>query len=275
MSYITTRDDTKIFYKDWGSGKPILFVHAWAMSSSFWEYAMLHLNNSGFRCIAFDRRGHGKSDDPGKGYNFDTLTDDLNDLIENLGLTNVVIVGHSMGGCEVINYQSKYGHLKRLSKLVLIATPDCLLQSIDNPEGIPIAGLEYVLSLYAIDFAKWIRENSEPFYLPTEFNISSDIIQWTINMMLQTSMKAVIDCQREVFYSDKRNLLPNINIPTLIIHGDNDASIPYKCAVQLSEAIPNSILKTYVGAPHGLIISHANQLYNDLIDFCNDNRNTK
>jgi len=269
MGYLITKDNTKVYYKDWGAGEPVLFVHAWAMSSAFWEYTMLHLNSQGFRCIAYDRRGHGKSDDPGTGYDFDTLINDLHELIENLELRNVVMVGHSMGGCEAINYQIRYGHLNRLSKLVLIGTPDCLLQSVDNPEGLPTDALEQVLSVYATDFPKWINENAEPFYLPANFNISNEIIHWTINMMLQTSMKAVIECQRQVFYSDKRNAFPKIDIPTMVIHGDNDASIPYKCAQQISQAISKSILKTYAGAPHGLIISHAQQLYKDLIEFMN------
>lgn len=271
MSYFTTQDNTKLYYKDWGTGTPVVFIHAWAMSSAFWEYSMLHLNSQGLRCIAYDRRGHGKSDDPGKGYNFDTLTQDLHELIENLDLKDAVLVGNSMGACEAVIYQSKYGHLKRLSKLVLIGTPDRLLQSVDNPEGIPVAALEHVLSVYSTDFPKWLNENAIPFYLPKQFNVSNEIIQWTTDMMLQTSMKAVIECQRQVFYSDKRKELQEINIPTMIIHGDNDASIPYKCAQEISKAIPNSILKTYTGAPHGLIISHAQQLYKDLTAFINGN----
>jgi non-heme chloroperoxidase len=270
MPFFNTNDGATIFYKDWGKGKPVVFVHAWAMTSVFWEYMMLHLNSQGLRCIAYDRRGHGKSDDPGGGYDFDTLTDDLHCLLEALDLQDVTLVGHSMGGGEGIRYQTRYGSSGRVTRLALLATADYLRRSADNPDGIDGHQLDDALATISGNFLQWLYDNVAPFYLPDIFGVSEDVIRWTIDMMLETSMRAVVDCQQQVMDTDLRREAQQITIPVLIIHGDRDASIPYHCGQALSAMIPRSIFRTYHGAPHGFIVTHANQLKKDLLSFIND-----
>ena len=268
MSLLTTTDGTALFYKDWGTGKPVVFVHGAAMTSAFWEYIMLHLNSRGLRCIAYDQRGHGRSDDPGSGYDFDTLADDLHSFLEQLELQDVILVGHSMGGAEIIRYQARYGHSGRVSKMVLIGTPDCLRHAADNPEGIENDLFEEILATtIAKDFPKWLDDNVDAFYLPATFGISDGTIRWTIDMMRTTPMRTVVDCQRQTFRVDLRNDLRKITIPTLVIHGDQDASIPFRCGKAIADAIPSSVFKAYPGAPHGIIITHADQVNKDLLSF--------
>lgn len=273
MPLLTTTDGTTLFYKDWGTGKPVVFVHGCAMTSAFWEYMMLHLNSEGLRCIAYDQRGHGRSDDPGSGYDFDTLADDLDSLLEHLDLRGVTLVGHSMGGGEILRYQTRYGHYGRVSKLVLIGTPDCLRLTADNPEGIPDSMFEEMLATtIAKDFPKWLDENVDAFYLPATFGVSDGMIRWTIDMMRTTPMRTVVDCQRQTFTVDLRNDVRKINIPTMVIHGDLDASIPFRCGKAIADSIPGSVFKAYPGAPHGIIITHAAQVNNDLAAFIQDAR---
>lgn len=271
MSLLKTNDGTTLFYKDWGTGKPVVFVHACAMTSAFWEYIMLHLNSQGLRCIAYDQRGHGRSDDPGTGYDFDTLTDDLHSLLEQLDLRDVTLVGHSMGGGEVIHYQARYGHTGRVAKLALIGTPDCLRLTADNPEGIDSNLFEQILATtIAKDFPKWLDDNVDAFYLPATFGVSDGVIRWTVDMMRTTPMRTVVDCQRETFSVDLRNDVRQIKIPTLVIHGDMDASIPFRCGKAIAEAIPGSLFSHYPGAPHGLMITHADEVNKDLVSFIQD-----
>jgi len=273
MSLITTTDGTMLFYKDWGTGKPVVFVHGCAMTSAFWEYMMLHLNSRGLRCIAYDQRSHGRSDDPGSGYDFDTLADDLHSVLEHLDLQDVTLVGHSMGGGEIIRYQARYGHCGRVSKLALIGTPDCLQLKDDNPEGIGNNLFEEMLATtIGKDFPKWLDDNVDAFYLPVTFGVSDGIIRWTVDMMRTTPMRAVVDCQRQTFYVDLRSDVRQINIPTLVIHGDLDASIPFRCGKAIAEAIPGSVFKAYPGAPHGIIITHADELNSDLAAFIQDDK---
>jgi non-heme chloroperoxidase len=273
MSLLTTTDGTTLFYKDWGTGKPVVFVHGAAMTSAFGEYIMLHLNSQGLRCIAYDQRGHGRSDDPGSGYNFDTLANDLHSLLETLGLQDVTLIGHSMGGGVIIRYQARYGHSGRVSKLCLIGTPDCLRKAADNPEGIEDSLFEEMLAAtIAKDFPKWLDDNVNPFYLPATFDVSDGIIRWTIDMMRTTPMRTVVDCQRETFRADLRNDVRQISIPTLVIHGDLDASIPFRCGKAIADTIPGSVFKAYPGAPHGIMITHADQVNNDLLSFINEDK---
>lgn len=272
MSFLTTKNGTTLFYKDWNKGKPIVFVHACGMTSAFWESLMLNLGAQGIRCIAYDKRGHGRSDDPGHGYDFDALSDDLHSLLEQLDLRDVTLVGHSMGGGEVLRYQTRHGHAGRVSKLALLGTPDYLRLAADNPEGVPEDMITRVLAILSKDFPQWLNDNVDPFYLPETFGISNGIIQWTVNMMLQTSMRALIDCQHSTFTTDLRIDARQITIPTLVIHGDKDASIPLRCGQAIAGMIAGSHLKVYPGAPHGLIVTHAEQLGNDLLSFIHSER---
>jgi pimeloyl-ACP methyl ester carboxylesterase len=267
MSFLTTDNGTTLFYKDWGKGRPVVFLHAWAMSSAFWEYTMLSFLSHGIRCIAYDRRGHGRSDDPGHGYDFETLTDDLHSFLEKLDLRDVILVGHSMGGAEAIHYQARYGHAGRVSKLALLGAPDCLRLAADNPEGVTDDQITYALGTIAADFPKWLDDNVDPFYLPDTYGISTGMIHWTIDMMLQTPLYPAIECQRQTLYIDLREDVRQIRIPTLVIHGDQDASIPFRCGQAIAGTIPGCVFKPYPGAPHGLMMTHAAQVNNDLLSF--------
>jgi non-heme chloroperoxidase len=270
MPFIKTNDGTTLFYKDWGTGKPVVFIHGAGMNSTFWEYNMVALNSKGLRCIAYDRRSHGLSDDPGTGYDFDTLTDDLHSLLAQLDLRDVTLVAHSMGGGEIIRYQARYAKAGRVSKVVLIGVPDYLRKAADNPEGIDSELFEQNLATtLGKDFPQWLNDNVDPFYLPETFGISEGMKSWTIEMMRQMPLRAVLCCQRLTFETDLREEARQIRIPTLVIHGDKDVSIPFRCGQSFSKLIPGCLFKAYQGAPHGVTITHAEQVNHDLHSFIN------
>jgi len=267
MAFITSNKGARIFYKDWGVGKPVVFTHPWAMSSDLWGYVMLYLQSQGFRCIALDRRGHGRSDDPGQGFDFDTLADELHDFMEKLDLHDVTLVGYSMGGGEALHYQARYGYTKRVARLALLGSPECVCKKDDNPDGIDVSALNGVLQDIVTDFPKWLQDGADAFYLPATYGVSQGVIRWTIDMMLQTSMLAAFDCQRNTFFTDFRDDIRQISIPTMVIHGTQDASIPFRCGQAIARTIPGCQFKVYEGAPHGLIMTHPEQIKADLLAF--------
>ena len=270
MSFFETHDQTHLFYKDWGTGKPIVFFHAWSMSSTQWEYHMLYFNDQGMRCIAYDQRGHGRSDDPGNGYDINTLADDLAVLIKQLNLHDVVLVGHSVGGAEIIRYLSRHGS-SRIAKVILVAPyAPFLLKTPDNPDGIDLALFDEMRATWRNDFPKWLVDSADGFYLPKTLGTSHEIIQWTFNIMLQASMKAVVEINRSITETDFRSEMGTISVPTMIVHGDADQSVPVTFGRSAAQLIPNSQYKEYEGAPHGLFFTHMNRLNADIIKFIND-----
>ncbi|PSL47939.1 pimeloyl-ACP methyl ester carboxylesterase [Chitinophaga niastensis] len=267
MPFIQANDQTRLFYTDWKGGNPIVFVHSWAMNSDMWEYHMLHFHDKGMRCIAMDRRGHGRSDRPGHGYHLDQHADDLASLLEALDLHEVTLVAHSMGGAEVARYFERYG-TARIARVVFIAAAiPFLLQTADNPEGIEPKMLEATIHAFRTDFPKWLNDGADAFYLPDTLGTSPGITQWTINMMLRTSLKAVVECSRVLTSSDLREGLRKLTIPTLIIHGDTDASVPVKFGRMAAALIPGCIYKEYAGAPHGIFFTHMAELQKDIAEF--------
>ena len=263
--FIETRDRASLFYKDWGAGKPVVFVHGWALHSDMWQYQMIHLAGQGLRCIAYDRRGHGRSSDPGRGYDYDTLADDLAALLNRLNLREVTLVGHSMGGGEIVRYLTRHGN-SRIARIVLLApgTP-FLLKTADNPDGVNQQVFEFLRAAWSRDFPKWLADNARPFFTP---ETSPQMIEWGIGMCLQTSLKAVMDCNRAVTETDFRAELRKITVPTLIIHGNTDQSHPLALTgKKTAQLIPGSQLKVYEGAPHGLFITHLDRLNRDLLAF--------
>jgi pimeloyl-ACP methyl ester carboxylesterase len=263
--FIVTRDGASLFYKDWGNGKPIVFVHSWATNSDMWQYQMIHLTGQGLRCVAYDNRGHGRSSDPGQGYDYDTLAGDLAAALERLNLREVTIVGHSMGCGVVVRYLSRHG-ARRIARAALVApTTPFILKTEDNPDGVDGRIFERLRAMWSKDFPKWLSDNARPFFSP---ETSPEMIQWGLRMGMQTSLKAVIDCNRAVTNTDFRAELPKITVPTLIIHGDADVSAPLELtARKTARLIPGSQLKVYEGAPHGLFITHMDRLNRDLHDF--------
>lgn len=264
-SFVTTSDGAELFLRDWGGGPPILFCAAWAMSSEAWGYQMLPLGDAGYRCIAYDRRGHGRSSDPGGGYDFDTLADDLAAVIEALDLTEVTLVGHSMAGGEIVRYLSRHGSA-RISRVVLVApiTP-CLKQLPDNPVGLPAAYFAQTVTEIAKDAPRWLEANSAGFLTP---DTSPAMGEWVRRMMEAVSLKAFVDLRRIMGEADFRAECAAIDLPTLIIHGDADISAPIDLTGRPTHRlIKGSTLRVVPGAPHGFPLTHAEVLNAALTEF--------
>ncbi len=266
---IETRDGTRLYYKDWGMPREraVVFVSSWTLGADMWQYQMLPLVARGLRCVAYDRRGHGRSDPPSEGYDFDTLADDLSMLLETLDLHRVTLVGHSMGAGEIVRMLSRHG-TGRVARIALLSpiTP-FLLQTPDNPDGVPQAAFEAVRASWLRDFPKWLDDNARPFVVP---ETSDAMIGWVKGLMLQCSLRAALQSHVALTETDFRDDLRAIRVPTLIVHGDKDASAPLPLTGQRSAAlIPNSSLQVYEGAPHGLFITHMDRLNADLLAFIN------
>lgn len=263
---IRTRDGVELYYRDWGTGRPVVFLSGWALTSEMWAYQMQPLSEQGLRCIAYDRRGHGRSSDPGRGYDFDTLADDLAAVLDALDLREVTVVAHSIASCELTRYLSRHGS-GRIARLVYLApvTP-FLLKTPDNPDGVDGAVFEHVRNhFYLRDFPGWLADNARPFVVP---ETSAAMVEWIANMMRGCSMKAVIDCNRAMTSTDFRAELARIHLPTLVIHGDKDASAPLELTGRkTARLIPGARLEVYEGAPHGLFVTHLERLNADLLAF--------
>ncbi len=257
--FIETDDRTQLFIRDWGAGQPVLFAGSWAVNADLWQYQMIHLCEHGLRTIAYDRRGHGRSSDPGRGFVCDRLADDLASVIEQLDLKDVTLVGHSLGCGEIVRYLSRHGS-HRVRGIVLVSP------TLPYMNGVLPADLgDRMRARMASDFPGWIAENARPFFVP---ETSQALMDWAVRMMSQTSLKAVLDCNRVVMETDYRAELPGIKLPTLIIHGDKDVSAPLELTGQkTAQLIPQSRLVVYQGAPHGLMLTHRERLNSDLLSF--------
>lgn len=269
---IETRDRTSIYYKDWGKGKPVVFAHCWALNSDMWQYQMTYLTSHGLRCIAYDRRGHGRSGQPGHGYDYDTLADDLATLIKQLDLRDVTLVGHHMGGGEIIRYLSRHGN-GRVARAVLVgATTPFRLKTTDNPDGVDKSVFDQQRAELCKDSPATFASRGPRFFgvgLPN-ISVSPQMIQWAMNQCLQSSLKGLIDLHHTVTETDFRAEMRKINTPTLIIHGDADRSAPIDTTGRkTAQLIPGSRLQVYEGAPSALFITHMDQLNRDLLTFIN------
>lgn len=271
MGRITTRDATQIYYKDWGTGQPVVFSHGWPLSADAWESQMFHLASNGFRCIAHDRRGHGRSSQPWNGNDMDTYADDLAQLFESLELKNVIMIGHSTGGGEVARFIGRHGS-KRVSKAVLMgAVPPIMLKTPANPGGLPIEVFDGFRAAYLADRSQFFLEvASGPFF---GFNrpgarVSQGLINswWLQGMMC--GHKNGYDCIKAFSETDFTEDLKKIDVPTLIIHGDDDQIVPIGASALLSaKLVKNSTLKIYKGGTHSLGDTSKEQLNADLLAF--------
>ncbi len=263
--FVETPDHVRLFCREWGEGKPVVFLHSWANNADLWQYQMVHLSEHGMRCIAYDRRGHGRSTDPGRGFDFDTLAGDLAVVLDAFDVHRATLIGHSMGCAEIVRYVARFG-TKRVARIVLVApTLPFLLKTGDNPEGFDRSAFEHLRASWFRDFPKWLSDHSRPFFVP---ETSDEMIRWGLGMSAQTSLKAAIECNRAVTETDFRADLPKINVPTLIIQGDKDASAPLERTGRRTVAlIPGSELRVYEGAPHGLMLTHIDRLNADLAAF--------
>jgi non-heme chloroperoxidase len=270
MPFVQSESDVSLFYRDWGAGAPVVFCAAWALSSAAWQYQMMSVVDAGRRAVAYDRRGHGRSDDPGRGYDYDTLSEDLATVIESLDLQDVTLVAHSMASGEVVRYLSRHGK-DRVSRLLLLApTTPFLLQTEDNPVGVPGEFFAERRQEWREDFARWITDNEAPYFgngLPG-CSVSPLLRDWTKADMLKTSLQAVIDFQLAASETDFRAELSRIRVPTLVVQGDADASAPLELTgVRTAELIPDCRLTVYENGPHGLYLTHRERLAEELLDF--------
>jgi non-heme chloroperoxidase len=259
-----------LYYKDWGSGQPVVFSHGWPLSADAWEDQMLFLGERGYRVIAHDRRGHGRSDQPWAGNDMDTYADDLATLVEPLGLTDVVHVGHSTGGGEVARYIGRHG-TKRVAKAVLIgAVPPIMLKTPANPGGTPMEAFDGLRTAVLADRAQFFKDLSAPFYGANRpgAKVSQGLRDsfWLQGML--AGFNAAYDCIRAFSETDFTEDLKKIDVPTLIIHGDDDQIVPIADSALLSsKLVKGSTLKIYPGAPHGLCSTHKDRVNADLLAF--------
>jgi non-heme chloroperoxidase len=265
--YIRTRDGQSLFYEDWGRGAPVVFLGAWALPSDMWAYQMVPLSERGLRCVAYDRRGHGRSSHPGGGYDYDTLADDLAALLETLDLRGVTLVGMSMASGEIVRYLTRHG-AGRIARLVFVATAATPFrtQTSDNPTGMPAERFEYFRrNVLLRDYPLWLEQNRLPFFVP---ETSPHMQEWIRTLMLGTSLKAVVECNRSMASTDFRAELPKIRVPALLVHGEKDVSAPIELTGKpTAMMMPNAQLKVYEGAPHGLMLTHTERLNADLLAF--------
>jgi non-heme chloroperoxidase len=270
MPKITTKDGTQIYYKDWGSGQPIVFSHGWPLSADAWEDQMFFLANNGYRCIAHDRRGHGRSSQPWHGNDMDTYADDLAELVTQLNLTNAVHIGHSTGGGEVTRYIGRHG-TKRVAKAVLIgAVPPVMIKKESNPGGTPIEAFDAIRKSVLTDRSQFWKDLSMPFYGYNRpgAKISEGVREsfWLQSMM--AGMPASYFCVKAFSETDMTGDLKKFDVPTLILHGDDDQIVPIADSAMLSsKLVKNAKLTVYPGAPHGLATTHKDKLNADLLAF--------
>lgn len=272
MSTFTTQDGTQIYFKDWGKGKPVLFSHGWPLDADMWDSQMNFLAERGYRVIAFDRRGFGRSEQPWEGYNYDTFASDINDLIEHLYLRDVTLVGFSMGGGDVTRYIGRYG-TERVKSLVLLgAVTPLFIKTDDHPEGVEKSVFDGIKAGLLQDRAQFISDFATPFYGTNKgMSVSDGIMTQTLNIALMASLKGTVDCVTAFSETDFRADMAKITVPTLVIHGSADQIVPFEATGQLAAAmIKGSTLKVYEGAPHGFAVTHQDQLNNDLLAFLSD-----
>ena len=271
MSTFTTRDGTPIYYKDWGAGPPVVFSHGWPLSSDSWEAQMLFLASHGYRCLAHDRRGHGRSGQPWGGNDMNTYADDLATFLGNLDLKNAFLIGFSAGGGEVARYIGRHG-TKRLAKAALIsAVPPLMLKTTANPDGLPREAFDKIRAGSMADRPTFYRDlASGPFF---NFNrpgakVSQGMIDWFCSQGMQAGHKNTFDCIKAFSETDFTEDLKKFDVPTLIVHGDDDQIVPIgAAALASSKLVKQATLKVYPGAPHGLTHTHQEQLNADLLAF--------
>jgi non-heme chloroperoxidase len=270
MPVVTVRDGTQIYYNDWGSGQPVVFSHGWPLSADAFEDQMFFLASHGYRCIAHDRRGHGRSGQPWNGNDLDTYADDLATLTETLNLTGAIHVGHSTGGGEVARYIGRHGS-RRVAKAVLIgAIPPLMLKTEANPGGTPIEVFDQIRAAVLADRSQFWKDLSLTFYgyNRTGAKISEGVREsfWMQGMM--AGLPASYFCIKAFSETEQTEDLKKIDVPTLILHGDDDQIVPIGASAHLSaKLVRNATLKVYPGAPHGMCTTHKDKVNADLLAF--------
>ena len=270
MPFVKTTDGTELFYNDWGSGKPVVLIHGWPLDADMWEYQMTALAQRGHRVIAYDRRGFGRSSQPWDGYDYNTLADDLKAVMDHLKLTDATLVGFSMGGGEVARYMSRHGGANVAKTVLVSAVTPVMIRSASNPDGADPAIFDDMVTQLKADRPHFLAGFSKAFFGAglLNFTVTAETLTAAQTIALMASPKATIDCVRAFSETDFRGDLGSFNVPTLIIHGDADATVPIDISARAAvRLIKNAALKEYAGAPHGLFFTHKEQLTNDLLLF--------
>lgn len=279
MKFIKTKDATsgeelQLSYKDYGSGRPVVLIHGWPSSKDMWEYQIDDLVNAGLRVIKYDRRGFGKSDKPWDGYDYDTLTDDLNAIVEGLDLQDAVLVGFSMGGGEVVRYLHRYGNSGRVTKAILVSSVVPFLgQTNDNPDGVPQSVFAEMMEKMKEDRIAFLDTFGEQFFGVSMLNhpVSKPYLQYFRSLAEVALPRATQQCAIAFANTDFRADVEAVNVPTLIIHGDADKTVPIEASSDRTvKMIPAAEYKVYPGAPHGLFYTHRKELNQDIIAFASD-----
>ncbi|MEO8361983.1 MAG: alpha/beta hydrolase [Vicinamibacteria bacterium] len=270
MPHITTKDNVKLYTKDWGAGRPVILIHGWPLTADTFDEMGMAIAEAGMRAIAYDRRGFGRSEQPWDGYNYDTLSDDLAAVLEYAKDDNATIIGFSMGGGEVARYMSRHAG-RGLKQAVLIGSVvPFLLKTANNPDGVDGSAFEGMGKAIAADRAKFWSGFFNDFYgvgLVTQ-PVSEEVIEWTRSMAMQASVRATLECAKAFSSTDFRPDLASFKVPTLIIHGTDDKIVPIDISSRKAAAgIPGSTLIEYKGAPHGLFASHKEKLTADVLEF--------
>jgi len=272
-SFITTRDGTGIYYKDWGRGLPVVFSHGWPLNADVWDDQMMFMALHGFRCVAFDRRGHGRSSQPWEGNNYDTFAEDLSELIGALDLKAATLVGHSAGAGDIARYIGRYGTADVSGVVLVSAIPPLLLKTPANPGGVPIEVFDGIRAGVAGDRAQFYRNLGDgPFFganragSKVSQGIKDAFWLWCMQVGLRASYEGITAFSETDFTQD----LKRFDVPTMIIHGEDDQNVPIATTARLSsKLIKNATLKVYPGAPHGLTVTHKDTFNNDLLAFVN------
>ena len=275
MPYIQTRDETLLFYTDGGTGTPMVFIASAWLDSRMWDFQVPYLVDHGFRCVAMDRRGHGRSDSPWTGYDYDTLADDLRALLNALDLRDVALVSHSAGCGEVVRYLTRHG-AERIANITLVSgTAPCLMKKPDNPEGVDSGLMQADLQRRTADRPKWFAANAAGFFgtdLPG-ITVSPEFTDYVIRQCLDCSARATAQFFLTGFTTDLRDELQSVGVPALIVHGDHDLQAPLElCGRKTAQLMRHGTLRVYENAAHGLFVTHADQLNADLLAFAGTHR---
>ena len=270
MSMITTKDGTQIYYKDWGTGQPVVFSHGWPLNADSWEAQMVFLASNGYRCIGHDRRGHGRSSQPWGGNDMDTYADDLATLIDTLDLKDAILVGFSTGGGEVARYIGRHGRTRLAKAALVAAVPPLMLKTEANPGGLPIEVFDNIRAGVIADRSQFFKDITTPFFGANRpgAKVSQGMRDAFWLQGMQAGHKNVLDCIKAFSETDFTADLKKFDLPTLVLHGDDDQIVPIGAsALASSKLIRNATLKVYPGAPHGLTDTHKDQLNADLLAF--------